>query len=145
MDEPRPRDRSEEKAADDVRQFGWHVVMIPEKDGTPGWAFTVGLMKTFGHPEVVVFGLDQEVAHLVLNDVSARVRDGLKIVDGTRADELLEAIGLGVLLDGISYGSRSDYASSIGEAIGFVLITAVLFWIRRTVGAMKDPGDASDR
>jgi len=92
MDDPRPRDRSEERVVADVQRHGWHVVLIPEEDGMPGWAFTVGLSKTFGHPEVIVFGLHQEVAHFVLNDVGERVRAGLKIVDGTRAEELLEGV-----------------------------------------------------
>jgi hypothetical protein len=29
---------------DDVRKFGWHVVIIREQEGTPGWAFTVGMV-----------------------------------------------------------------------------------------------------
>ena len=54
------------------------------------------------------------------------------------------ATGVGMLLDGISYGSRSDYASSIGEAIGFVAVTAVLFWIPRTEGTTSAPSGESD-
>jgi hypothetical protein len=43
--------------------YGWHVVKILEKHETPGWAFSVGLYKNFNHPEIVVFGLNDEVAH----------------------------------------------------------------------------------
>lgn len=33
-----------------------------EVDGTPGWAFTVGLYKSYRHPELIYFGVDSDIA-----------------------------------------------------------------------------------
>lgn len=32
-----------ERVVDDVLTYGWHVVMVPEDEHGPGWAFTIGL------------------------------------------------------------------------------------------------------
>jgi len=41
------------------------------------------------------------------------------------------AIGLGMLVDGISYGILADRTSSVAEWGGFTLILVVVFWIPR--------------
>ena len=56
-------DDNDRKLLQDVAEVGWHVVLIAEEAGTPGWAFSVGLYHTFRHPEVVVFGLPLELLY----------------------------------------------------------------------------------
>jgi hypothetical protein len=41
----------------DIATYGWHVIKVFEDDEGPSFAFTIGLYKRFGHPELVVFGL----------------------------------------------------------------------------------------
>lgn len=40
-------------------------------------------------------------------------------------------IGIGMVVDAISYGSFGDWTASIGEWAGFTLILSVVFWIPR--------------
>lgn len=47
----------------------------------PPFAYTVGLFG-IGHPELAIVGVDPKTAASVLNDVSARVRDGHDFVPG---------------------------------------------------------------
>src|SRR5215208_2924013 len=72
--DPRCEGLDDEKLVADVKEYGWHVVKILEKDETPGWAFSVGLYKNFNHPEIVVFGLNDEVAHSLINAIGDVVR-----------------------------------------------------------------------
>ena len=74
--DPRCEGLDDEKLVADVKKYGWHVVKILEKDETPGWAFSVGLYKNFNHPEIVVFGLNDEVAHFLINAIGDLVRAG---------------------------------------------------------------------
>jgi hypothetical protein len=90
-DDPVPTSASDQRVVDDVRKFGWHVVIIREQEGTPGWAFTVGMAKTFGAPEFIVVGLKQRVAHAVLNEIAERIRQGQKFETGVIVEGLLEA------------------------------------------------------
>jgi len=51
-------DEGDKQLLSDVQTYGWHVLIIEEDDEGPGYGFSVGLFHTFGHPEVVVFGLE---------------------------------------------------------------------------------------
>ena len=60
--------------AADVRKYGWSAVAV--NDHEPPFQYTVGLMHTFGHPEVVVFGLDSGNAHALLSALARHIRAG---------------------------------------------------------------------
>jgi hypothetical protein len=92
MTEHDPRcDISEQKVLDDVAQHGWHVVKILELEDSPGWAFSIGLYKNFNHPEIVVFGLNPDLMHSIINSVGDDVRSGKRFEDGKQYPELIEA------------------------------------------------------
>jgi hypothetical protein len=73
-----------------VERHGWAVVKVPEDDRGPGFAYTVGLTRAFGHPEVLISGLDLDLLHDLLNDVGAQVRDGARFAPGDDSDDVLE-------------------------------------------------------
>lgn len=85
-------DESDRKLLSDINRVGWHVVMIPEEDGTPGWSFSVGLFKTFGHPEVVVFGLPLELSQEVINGLGTEIKKGTMFESGKEYSEILEGV-----------------------------------------------------
>ena len=85
--DPRCEGLDDEKLLSDVKEYGWHVLKIFEKNQTPGWAFSIGLFENFNHPEIIVFGLNDEVAHYVINAVGEEVRNGKTFaVDGLYSD-----------------------------------------------------------
>jgi hypothetical protein len=70
---------------------GWSVQCIEQSDEEPAFAYTVGLTKSFGHPELIVFGYPSRLSIAVLNIAAERIRDGARFVDGTSdADILVE-------------------------------------------------------
>jgi hypothetical protein len=89
LPEPEPADSADQKLLDDIHKFGVHVVHIPAEDGTPGWTFSIGLYRTHGSPEVVVFGLPQDVAQFVINDLASRATKSPLAAD-QRAGDLIE-------------------------------------------------------
>ncbi len=74
--EPAPETESDRKLLADVHAYGLHVIHVLPKAGTPGWSYSIGLYRTRRQPEVVVFGLDQKVAHFVVNELGRRATDG---------------------------------------------------------------------
>jgi hypothetical protein len=89
MDEhdPQCEGGNDAKVLVDVAEYGWHVVRILEKSQTPGWAFSIGMYRNFNHPEVVVFGLDGDLMHSVINSIGEDVRAGKRFeVDGNYPD-----------------------------------------------------------
>lgn len=60
----------------DIEEYGLHVVMIPASDYLPSFAFSIGLVERYGHPEVICFGLPQQTAHTVVNGIAEMVKEG---------------------------------------------------------------------
>ncbi|NIK08936.1 hypothetical protein FHY11_002446 [Xanthomonas arboricola] len=63
-------DESERQLLDDVAEHGWHCIHITEEGEQVGYSFTVGLYQTFGHPELIIFGLSSMVSHQILSIVA---------------------------------------------------------------------------
>jgi len=87
---PEPKDEHEQKALDDVQRYGLHIVNVLEEGTLPSFAYTVGLFHTFQHPEVLVYGLPQDRAHRILNDLADNLRAGRRYVAGGVYEDLLE-------------------------------------------------------
>lgn len=87
---PTPRDEHEQKALDDVERHGLHIVHVLEEGDLPPFSYTVGLYHTFGHPEVLVYGLPNDSAHSLLNHLASQLREGKKYVAGGTYSDLLD-------------------------------------------------------
>ncbi|MBK8476871.1 MAG: DUF4262 domain-containing protein [Opitutaceae bacterium] len=86
-----PEDASDRKLLADIAEYGWHVVHITTNTDDPGYSFTVGLFYSFGHPELVIMGLSQEVSHGILSAAVAEIRHGACYQSGATADRLIES------------------------------------------------------
>ncbi len=63
----------EQKIAADVERVGWSAISI--SDVSPSFVYTVGLMFSLGHPELIVFGLADE-GYNVLGAMVEDIRGG---------------------------------------------------------------------
>lgn len=69
-------DRDERKVIDDIREFGWHCLHILGEGEHVGYSFTVGLYQSYGHPELIIFGLSSQVAHDILAIAADAAKSG---------------------------------------------------------------------
>jgi Domain of unknown function (DUF4262) len=83
---PKADHEADERIFHNVRQHGCHIVDIV--DGTPRFAFSIGLYLNYGHPELMIFGMSGDDAQFVINHVRDHVSDGRKFVDGEICDDL---------------------------------------------------------
>ncbi|GAA0349260.1 DUF4262 domain-containing protein [Streptomyces blastmyceticus] len=74
----------------DVQRYGWHVVMVPEDDIGPGFAYTIGLAHTHGAPELAMFGLDVRDMHRMLNTLGERAAAGAVLESGQKHHDVTE-------------------------------------------------------
>jgi Domain of unknown function (DUF4262) len=64
-----------------------HVMKVLETPATPGWAYSVGLYRSFGHAEILVFGQDPDLMHFMINTIGEGVQAGKSFaVDETYGD-----------------------------------------------------------
>lgn len=83
-------DASEQKAHDDIATFGLHIISVTEEGDLPPFAYSIGIEKSLGLPELIVIGLNPSVAGNVLNACYDLMKDGTVFVPGTLIDGLLE-------------------------------------------------------
>lgn len=89
--DPRCERGNEQKVIDDVASYGWHVMKVLDHNDLPGWAYSIGLHYNFGHPEIIVFGLDVELMHSMINIIGDDVRSGKRFEIDQKYPDLIEA------------------------------------------------------
>jgi hypothetical protein len=81
-DIPPPPDAVAQQLLDHVAEYGWAVL------GQEGWGltytFSVGLWRGHRHPEVVVLGLAEEAAHVLINALGDAISGGRSFTVGQR-------------------------------------------------------------
>ena len=80
----------EEKILVDIEKFGWTVVLVEGTDYLPTFAYTIGLFKNYGHPEIIAFGLDLETLQDTLNSIGENIKTGLRMESGKAYSEIFE-------------------------------------------------------
>ncbi|MYS86247.1 DUF4262 domain-containing protein [Embleya scabrispora] len=107
-------DRVDLTIIENVRQHGWHVVMVPEDEIGPGFSYTIGLSHSHGVPELTMFGLDVHDMHTMLNTLGARACSGAVLDDGREHQGVVD--GYDVVLRDVD---PRWYRTFFGRAIGF--------------------------
>ncbi len=105
------------RAEADVAEHGWHVIKVfSDGDTGPPFAYTIGLETSFRHPEIIVFGLndDLDFMHRVLNGIGARVERGERFAHGDRKRGILPGY-----VCPFARVPKSAYAEHLGRAIQY--------------------------
>jgi hypothetical protein len=69
---------ADEQITENVNTVGWSVVMIEATDYLPSFAYTIGLWKSYQHPEIIAFGLTVKTLHIILNIAGENVKKGMQ-------------------------------------------------------------------
>ncbi|MFG3092800.1 DUF4262 domain-containing protein [Streptomyces antibioticus] len=107
-------DRADLTIIENVRRHGWHVVMVPEDEIGPGFAYTIGLAHTYGAPDLAMFGLDLQAMHHALNRLAEKPAAGSALADGQRHPEIVEGRQVALRRVDLRW-----YRTFFGRAIGF--------------------------
>lgn len=85
-------DQHEQQIVDDIASVGWSMIAIPDDDEGPGFAYSIGIQPTFGHPEIIVFGLPIDTMFTMINLAGEEIRNGRKFDEAIRHDCLLDGV-----------------------------------------------------
>ena len=83
-------DESEQKALDDIREFGHHLIAVGEKDEGPGFVYSIGLFENYAHPEIIIIGLRQKFAHILINNIAFDIKEGKTFTSGEFHEGVLD-------------------------------------------------------
>lgn len=74
---------------------GWEVLIVgPDGDAAPSFAYTIGLPHRAGHPELLISGMRTELMHHVLDDVAGAVLRGATVRPGDGVEGVLAGVPL---------------------------------------------------
>lgn len=85
-------DDLEADVRDNIDTHGWHVMIVRADGDGPDFAYSIGMEKTLGHPEIIVFGLREELMHAMINSIGHRVRAGESLVPGQPIADVLDGV-----------------------------------------------------
>lgn len=87
---PQATDDVEREFLEIIERHGWHVMLVGGDEEGPGFAYSTGIYRLTGKPELIVFGLPREVAHFVVNEYASRAKAGDAPDAGDLCDDFLE-------------------------------------------------------
>ncbi len=122
-----------ERIAASVAQHGWHAIGVDGTARAPPLLYTIGLCLTFGHPEIVLCGLQARAAHSIVRDMVAAVREGSHYLAGARYQGVLDGHEMAV-----RPVHRTQCIIRMGYAMGFYrhISKPDMFTLRGAVQAM---------
>lgn len=127
-----------------VRDFGWAVQLIPAGDAPnePAFAYTVGLHKSYGHPELLMFGLGLDDPKGALNELGGRVKAGQVLGPGDNLAGVLvdHAVRLREVFAEGSFRAHVGYARWFNEGSRFRLLQVL--WPDKDGRFPGEPGAA---
>lgn len=91
-------------------EHGAAVTHVPADDQGSGYAFSAGVWRRYGRPEVVAIGLGQDVAHAVINTYVRRIAGGERFVPGWLYEGFLD--GCPVTFEKVAYEHYPEYLGS---------------------------------
>lgn len=103
---------AKQKISEDVEKYGCHLALFEPDNYLPGFAYTIGLFKKFGHPELICFGLNTDVLASVLNHACDLIKSGQTLTSDTLYSDFLEAYNIQFLL--VDKGYYSNYVGYAG-------------------------------
>lgn len=77
IDEHTQHDNDAKKAIkENIDAFGCHLVLLEADNYLPGFVYTIGLFEKFNHPEIICFGLNNDVMGAMLNHACDLIKQG---------------------------------------------------------------------
>ena len=108
----RHNDATEQAIIANVERYGCHIALLDPDNYLPGFAYSIGLFKTYRHPEIICFGMKRDVMGWCINHARDRIRDGEILTTGRLYSGFLEGYDVAFLLVDKAY--YQDYLGYAG-------------------------------
>ena len=89
MSRSKPANKYERDLLENIKRHGWQCTSVVSDKSSPPFSYTIGLYKSFGYPELMIFGLEHSVAHGILGVAARAAGSGRPIAPQGQTDRLL--------------------------------------------------------
>ncbi|WP_071849908.1 DUF4262 domain-containing protein [Duganella sp. HH105] len=124
------REKIVEKIRADILEFGWHCLSVFPSEGQDGenFTYTVGLVESFSHPEIMIFGLSNKTSHGILTDCVEKVGNGKVFRSDVEYDDVIGG-DYKVLFKEVRSEFLSEYFGAAARYYGSKEFSGlVMFW-----------------
>jgi hypothetical protein len=124
------KNRANDKVANDIRDYGWHCLHVAPRAGEEGasFSYTIGLVSSYDHPELMIFGLGREKSHQILCECVEMIKSGKQFPINERVSDVL-AGDFDVMFKPIRKDCFGEYLGTAARHYGHKDFGAyVLFW-----------------
>jgi hypothetical protein len=85
------KNRADEKVESDIQHYGWHCLHVAPRLGEEGASFTytIGLVSSYHHPELMIFGLGRDKSHGILCECVEMIKSGTQFPVNERVSDVL--------------------------------------------------------
>tara|TARA_B100000678_G_scaffold283539_1_gene283799 strand:- start:1509 stop:2009 length:501 start_codon:yes stop_codon:yes gene_type:complete len=92
MSETETLDARQTGIIDSVEKYGLSVMHVTaERPDLPSFSFSIGFEHTLGQPEVLIYGLERDLARNMINEVFRQCQEqGLVLADGQVISDVIE-------------------------------------------------------
>jgi hypothetical protein len=87
---PEAKDDADRRFLAIIERFGWHITLVGSEDESPGFAYSTGIYKLTGQPELIVFSLPRDVSQFTINEYGLRAKAGRGPIAGDLCDGFLK-------------------------------------------------------
>lgn len=111
---------SDQKALDNIEEYGCHILNIMECEEYPNFSYSIGIEKTRTQPELIVVGLKHTLAQSIINDYCERLKSGETFEPGKLYSGFIEGFDVCFIeVDPKHYDETFCYAQWLYEGNGF--------------------------
>lgn len=105
------------KVLREIHTDGWQItgVLAREQNKGPDFAYSIGLFHSFGHPEIILFGLPIDVCMRAVNVMGIDIRKGMHFLPGGTYNRILSPPHLCSFRE----VDRRHYQDHVGYALWF--------------------------
>jgi hypothetical protein len=105
-----------EKIQGHIKEYGWHFLFVFDPNGVhQDFSYTIGLEESYGHPEIMIFGLKKESAHAILADIVEDIKSGITMETNKKLGNVIGG-DLEVMFKPIT---TSAYKKYLGTAVDY--------------------------
>ena len=116
----------DKKLQDDIEEFGLQVMYVTEDDQGPGFSYSIGLFENYHHPEIIIVGLKQQLAHILINNMANDIKDGKVYVPLSYEANILDNFNCYIIeVEKSNYDNYVGQAQRYYEGDGFPLLQCI--------------------
>ena len=111
---------------ENINLYGLQVQHVLEDEAGPAFSYSVGLFKSYGHPEIIMVGLKQQLAHTLINNMAHDIKEGKVFAPLTFAEDILDDFDCFIVeVDKVNYDNYVGQAQNYYGNDDFPLIQCI--------------------